>query len=51
MTTTTATLQDRIVLVVGRGGGIARAVALTARNAGARAVPAHVRIDRRSRSR
>jgi NAD(P)-dependent dehydrogenase (short-subunit alcohol dehydrogenase family) len=35
-----APLTDRTVLVVGRGGGIARAVALSARDAGARVVAA-----------
>ncbi|MET9271904.1 SDR family oxidoreductase [Kribbella sp. NPDC003557] len=35
-----APLTDRTVLVVGRGGGIARAVALAARDAGARVVAA-----------
>lgn len=39
-TTGAAPLQDRTVLVVGRGSGIARAVALTARDAGARVVAA-----------
>jgi NAD(P)-dependent dehydrogenase (short-subunit alcohol dehydrogenase family) len=38
--TTTAALQDRAVLVIGRGSGIARAVALAARDAGARVVAA-----------
>ncbi|MGQ4426536.1 SDR family oxidoreductase, partial [Streptomyces violaceoruber] len=33
-------LHDRTVLVVGRGGGIARAVAVAARDAGARVVAA-----------
>ncbi len=33
-------LQDRTVLVVGRGGGIARAIVLAARDAGARVVAA-----------
>jgi NAD(P)-dependent dehydrogenase (short-subunit alcohol dehydrogenase family) len=36
----TASLQDRTVLVVGRAGGIARAVALAAREAGASVVAA-----------
>jgi NAD(P)-dependent dehydrogenase (short-subunit alcohol dehydrogenase family) len=35
-----AILQDRTVLVVGRGGGIARAVTLAARGAGARVIVA-----------
>ena len=38
--TTNGTLKDRTVLVIGRGGGIARAVALAAREAGAQVVAA-----------
>ncbi|OLT10058.1 short-chain dehydrogenase [Pseudonocardia sp. CNS-139] len=40
MTTSNAALTDRKVLVVGRGSGIARAVALAARDAGAQVVAA-----------
>jgi NAD(P)-dependent dehydrogenase (short-subunit alcohol dehydrogenase family) len=36
----TGSLQDQTVLVIGRGGGIARAVALAAREAGARVIAA-----------
>jgi NAD(P)-dependent dehydrogenase (short-subunit alcohol dehydrogenase family) len=36
----TAAMKDRTVLVVGRSGGIARAIALSARDAGARVVAA-----------
>jgi NAD(P)-dependent dehydrogenase (short-subunit alcohol dehydrogenase family) len=36
----TGPLQDQTVLVVGRGGGLARAVSLAARDAGARVVAA-----------
>ena len=36
----TGSLQDQSVLVIGRGGGIARAVTLTARDAGAQVVAA-----------
>ena len=36
----TGTLKDQTVLVVGRGGGIARAVTLAARNAGAQVIAA-----------
>ena len=36
----TSALKDRTVLVVGRGGGIARAIALAASDAGARVVAA-----------
>ncbi len=35
-----ASLQDRTVLVVGRGGGIARAITLAARDAGASVIAA-----------
>ncbi|GAA1171309.1 SDR family oxidoreductase [Pseudonocardia alaniniphila] len=41
----TEPLKDQTVLVVGRGGGLARAVALTARDAGARVVAAGRRPD------
>ncbi len=37
---TTGPLQDERVLVIGRGGGIARAVAIAARDAGARVIAA-----------
>jgi NAD(P)-dependent dehydrogenase (short-subunit alcohol dehydrogenase family) len=40
MSTATAPLKDQTVLVVGRGSGIARAVALAARDAGARVIAA-----------
>ena len=40
MTTSTAPLEDRTVLVVGRGSGIARAVALATRDAGAHVIAA-----------
>jgi NAD(P)-dependent dehydrogenase (short-subunit alcohol dehydrogenase family) len=40
MTTTAGSLQARTVLVIGRGSGIARAVALAARDAGAHVVAA-----------
>jgi NAD(P)-dependent dehydrogenase (short-subunit alcohol dehydrogenase family) len=40
------TLEDKTVLVIGRGGGIARAVTLAARDAGARVVTAGRNQDR-----
>lgn len=41
----TGSLQDRTVLVIGRAGGIARAVVLAARDAGAHVVAAGRNID------